>query len=64
MSQFIGRFLPGAQGAGHEFYNTDGVTSNKPSFSNYDAGSTQLSAGVNYLRVRPRNVAYPLWITY
>ena len=64
ISQHIGRFMPTSQGAGHEFYNADGVTSNKPSFSNYDAASTVLSAGVNYLRVRPRNVAYPLWITY
>lgn len=64
ISRFIGRFMPSEQGAGHEFYHTDGVALNNPAFYAYDAASTQLSVGVNYLRVRPRNVAYPLWITY
>ena len=64
ISQFVGRFSTPKMGAGHEFRDADGVASHKPIFSHYDVTTTQLSVGVDYLRVRPRNVAYPLWITY
>lgn len=60
MSEYIGSFF---EGAGHELKNLDGMVEFKPMFSRYQVNAAVYGDGVGIYRTRPRNVAFPLWMT-
>ena len=60
MSEYIGSFF---EGAGHELKNLDGMVEFKPMFSRYQVNAAMYGEGVGIYRTRPRNVAFPLWMT-
>ena len=50
--------------AGHEIYNNDGNSEWLPSYTrSRPASSSPYGDGTNRARIRPRNVAFPLWMT-
>lgn len=54
-SQFAGNI---GEGAGHAINFHDGIAGNHPGFSRFNFTSNSLGAGVNFVAVRPRNIAF------
>ena len=59
-SQYVGNF---PEGSGHELNNLDGMVEFKPMFSRWQVGPGTHGNGAAIYRTRPRNVAFPLWMT-
>ncbi|QMR16151.1 integrase [Escherichia coli] len=54
-SQFAGNI---GGGAGHAINFHDGIAGNQPGFSRFNFTSNSLGDGVNFVAVRPRNIAF------
>nr|WP_097736589.1 phage tail protein [Escherichia coli] len=54
-SQFAGNV---GGGAGHAINFHDGIAGNQPGFSRFDFTSNSVGDGVNFVAVRPRNIAF------
>ncbi|EKT5615506.1 phage tail protein [Escherichia coli] len=54
-SQFAGNI---GGGAGHAINFHDGIAGNKPGFSRFNFTSNSVGDGVNFVAVRPRNIAF------
>ncbi len=54
-SQFAGNI---GEGAGHAINFHDGIAGNQPGFSRFNFTSNSLGDGVNFVAVRPRNIAF------
>ncbi|EJK1104962.1 phage tail protein [Escherichia coli] len=54
-SQFAGNI---GEGAGHAINFHDGIAGNKPGFSRFNFTSNSVGDGVNFVAVRPRNIAF------
>ncbi|KZP94141.1 phage tail protein [Enterobacter asburiae] len=54
-SQFAGNI---GEGAGHVINFHDGIAGNQPGFSRFNFTSNSLGDGVNFVAVRPRNIAF------
>ncbi|EHY2688823.1 phage tail protein, partial [Escherichia coli] len=54
-SQFAGNI---GGGAGHEINFHDGIAGNQPGFSRFNFTSNSVGDGVNFVAVRPRNIAF------
>lgn len=54
LSQFGGNY---PEGSGHAIDNHDGIRGNQPGFSRFQYTSGSVGDGVNFVRMRPRNVA-------
>lgn len=54
-SQFAGNI---GDGAGHAINFHDGITGNQPGFSRFQFTSSAVGDGVNFIAVRPRNIAF------
>ncbi|EPC1758979.1 phage tail protein [Escherichia coli] len=54
-SQFAGNI---GGGAGHAINFHDGIAGNQPGFSRFNFTSNSVGDGVNYVAVRPRNIAF------
>ena len=55
-SQFAGNIIGG--GAGHAINFHDGISGNQPGFSRFNFTSNSVGDGVNFVAVRPRNIAF------
>ncbi|WP_242374554.1 integrase [Escherichia coli] len=55
LSQFGGNY---PEGSGHSIANHDGISAHEPSFSRYHYTSNSVGDGVNFIAVRPRNIAF------
>ncbi|MCU0039090.1 integrase [Escherichia coli] len=54
-SQFAGNI---GEGAGHAINFHDGIAGNQPGFSRFNFTSNSVGDGVNFVAVRPRNIAF------
>ncbi len=54
-SQFAGNI---GEGAGHAINFHDGIAGNQPGFSRFNFTSNSMGDGVNFVAVRPRNIAF------
>lgn len=54
-SQFVGNI---GGGAGHAINFHDGIAGNQPGFSRFNLTSNSVGNGVNFVAVRPRNIAF------
>ncbi|HAV9725386.1 TPA: tail fiber protein [Escherichia coli] len=54
-SQFAGNIV---EGAGHAINFHDGIVGNQPGFSRFNFTSNSVGDGVNFVAVRPRNIAF------
>ncbi|NWP15885.1 phage tail protein [Escherichia coli] len=54
-SQFAGNI---GEGAGHAISFHDGIAGNQPGFSRFNFTSNSVGDGVNFVAVRPRNIAF------
>lgn len=54
-SQFAGNI---GEGAGHAINFHDGIAGNQPGFSRFNFTSSSVGDGVNFVAVRPRNIAF------
>lgn len=54
-SQFAGNI---GEGAGHAINFHDGIAENQPGFSRFNFTSNSVGDGVNFVAVRPRNIAF------
>ncbi|EFH9149370.1 phage tail protein [Escherichia coli] len=54
-SQFAGNI---GEGAGHVINFHDGIAGNQPGFSRFNFNSNSVGDGVNFVAVRPRNIAF------
>ncbi|EHJ6748731.1 tail fiber protein [Escherichia coli] len=45
-------------GSGHSINNYDQIVSNQPSFSRFSFAGPSRGGGVNYVTIRPRNIAF------
>ncbi|ELD33553.1 hypothetical protein A15Y_00001, partial [Escherichia coli KTE212] len=54
-SQFAGNI---GGGAGHAINFHDGIAGNQPGFSRFNFNSNSVGDGVNFVAVRPRNIAF------
>ncbi|EHH8802625.1 hypothetical protein J3222_004576, partial [Escherichia coli] len=54
-SQFAGNI---GGGAGHAINFHDGIAGNQPRFSRFNFTSNSVGDGVNFVAVRPRNIAF------
>ncbi|HGU0258887.1 TPA: phage tail protein [Escherichia coli] len=54
-SQFAGNI---GEGAGHAINFHDGIVGNQPGFSRFNFTSNSVGDGVNFVAVRPRNIAF------
>ncbi|HBA8390774.1 TPA: phage tail protein [Escherichia coli] len=54
-SQFAGNI---GEGAGHAINFHDGIAGNQPGFSRFNFNSNSVGDGVNFVAVRPRNIAF------
>ncbi|ELM8240401.1 phage tail protein, partial [Escherichia coli] len=54
-SQFAGNI---GGGAGHAINFHDGIAGNQPGFSRFNLTSNSVGDGVNFVAVRPRNIAF------
>ncbi|EHM8440038.1 hypothetical protein K5P44_004736, partial [Escherichia coli] len=54
-SQFAGNI---GEGAGHAINFHDGIAGNQPRFSRFNFTSNSVGDGVNFVAVRPRNIAF------
>ncbi|EIX0196864.1 phage tail protein [Escherichia coli] len=54
-SQFAGNV---GEGAGHAINFHDGIAGNQPGFSRFNFASNSVGDGVNFVAVRPRNIAF------
>ena len=54
-SQFAGNI---GEGAGHAINFHDGIAGNQPEFSRFNFTSNSVGDGVNFVAVRPRNIAF------
>lgn len=51
--------------AGHQIYSNDGTSEYLPGYTRYRPSATSpYGDGTSRVRMRPRNVAFPLWMTY
>ncbi|MDK7002869.1 phage tail protein [Escherichia coli] len=55
LSQFGGNY---PEGSGHSIANHDGISAHEPGFSRYHYTSNSVGDGVNFIAVRPRNIAF------
>ncbi len=55
LSQFGGNY---PEGSGHSIVNHDGISAHDPDFSRYHYTSNSVGDGVNFIAVRPRNIAF------
>ena len=55
LSQFGGNY---PEGSGHAINSHDGITGNQPGFSRFQFTSSAVGNGVNFIAVRPRNIAF------
>ncbi|HBM9761455.1 TPA: phage tail protein [Escherichia coli] len=55
LSQFGGNY---PEGSGHAIDSHDGITGNQPGFSRFQFTSSAVGDGVNFIAVRPRNIAF------
>ncbi|OKW39765.1 phage tail protein [Escherichia coli] len=55
LSQFGGNY---PEGSGHAINSHDGITGNQPGFSRFQFTSSAVGDGVNFIAVRPRNIAF------
>ncbi|CAM2847982.1 Phage tail protein [Escherichia coli] len=55
LSQFGGNY---PEGSGHSIANHDGLSAHEPGFSRYHYTSNSVGNGVNFIAVRPRNIAF------
>ncbi len=55
LSQFGGNY---PEGSGHSVANHDGISAHEPGFSRYHYTSNSVGDGVNFIAVRPRNIAF------
>ncbi|HBP9597326.1 TPA: integrase, partial [Escherichia coli] len=55
LSQFGGNY---PEGSGHSIANHDGISAHEPVFSRYHYTSNSVGDGVNFIAVRPRNIAF------
>lgn len=55
LSQFGGNY---PEGSGHSIANYDGISAHEPGFSRYHYTSNSVGDGVNFIAVRPRNIAF------
>ncbi|HAH1272606.1 TPA: phage tail protein [Escherichia coli KN1604] len=55
LSQFGGNY---PEGSGHSIANHDGISAHEPGFSRYHYTSNSVGNGVNFIAVRPRNIAF------
>ncbi|MEX9542149.1 hypothetical protein AB7Y51_26805, partial [Escherichia coli] len=54
-SQFAGNI---GEGAGHAINFHDGIAGNQPGFSRFNFTNNSVGDGVNFVAVRPRNIAF------
>ena len=55
LSQFGGNY---PEGSGHSIDNHDGISAHHPGFSRFQYTSNSVGDGVNFIAVRPRNIAF------
>ncbi|HFK1172915.1 TPA: phage tail protein [Escherichia coli] len=55
LSQFGGNYL---EGSGHAIADYDGISAHQPGFSRFQYTSNSVGDGVNFVAVRPRNIAF------
>lgn len=55
LSQFGGNY---PEGSGHSIANHDGISAHEQGFSRYHYTSNSVGDGVNFIAVRPRNIAF------
>ncbi|ENT6857022.1 integrase [Escherichia coli] len=55
LSQFGGNY---PEGSGHAIADYDGISAHQPSFSRFQYTSNSVGDGVNFIAVRPRNIAF------
>ena len=55
LSQFGGNY---PEGSGHSIANHDGISAHEPGFSRYHYTRNSVGDGVNFIAVRPRNIAF------
>ena len=55
LSQFGGNY---PEGSGHGIADYDGISAHHPSFSRFQYTSNSVGDGVNFIAVRPRNIAF------
>ncbi|HAI2319079.1 TPA: integrase [Escherichia coli] len=55
LSQFGGNY---PEGSGHSIANHDGISAHQPGFSRFQYTSNSVGDGVNFIAVRPRNIAF------
>ncbi|HFU9123666.1 TPA: phage tail protein [Escherichia coli] len=55
LSQFGGNY---PEGSGHSIANHDGISAHEPVFSRFKYTSNSVGDGVNFVAVRPRNIAF------
>lgn len=55
LSQFGGNY---PEGSGHAIADYDGISAHQPGFSRFQYTSNSVGDGVNFIAVRPRNIAF------
>ncbi|EFC5173990.1 phage tail protein [Escherichia coli] len=55
LSQFGGNY---PEGSGHAITDYDGISAHQPGFSRFQYTSNSVGDGVNFIAVRPRNIAF------
>ena len=55
LSQFGGNY---PEGSGHAIADYDGISAHQPGFSRFQFTSSAVGDGVNFIAVRPRNIAF------
>lgn len=55
LSQFGGNY---PEGSGHAIADYDGISAHQPGFSRFQYTSNSVGDGVNFVAVRPRNIAF------
>ncbi|EIN0644140.1 phage tail protein [Escherichia coli] len=55
LSQFGGNY---PEGSGHAIADYDGISAHQPGFSRFQYSSNSVGDGVNFVAVRPRNIAF------
>ncbi|EGJ7412404.1 phage tail protein [Escherichia coli] len=55
LSQFGGNYQ---EGSGHAIADYDGISAHQPGFSRFQYTSNSVGDGVNFIAVRPRNIAF------